>query len=36
MGRTRPMVTNEAVRVLVAKTSLDGHWRGVFLVSRAA
>ena len=29
------MVSNGAVRVLVAKTSLDGHWRGVFLVSRA-
>jgi len=28
-------VSNGAVRVLVAKTSLDGHWRGVFLVSRA-
>ena len=24
-----------AARVLVAKTSLDGHWRGVYLVSRA-
>jgi methylmalonyl-CoA mutase C-terminal domain/subunit len=29
------MVRKEAVRVLVAKTSLDGHWRGVHLVSRA-
>ena len=29
------MVSNGAVRVLVAKTSLDGHWRGVYLVSRA-
>ena len=29
------MVSNGAVRVLVAKTSLDGHWRGVFLVARA-
>jgi methylmalonyl-CoA mutase, C-terminal domain len=35
MGRTRSMVTNGAARVLVAKTSLDGHWRGVFLVARA-
>ena len=29
------MATNGAARVLVAKTSLDGHWRGVYLVSRA-
>ncbi len=29
------MVTNGAVRVLIAKSSLDGHWRGVFLVARA-
>jgi methylmalonyl-CoA mutase C-terminal domain/subunit len=29
------MVRNGAVRVLVAKTSLDGHWRGVYLVTRA-
>jgi methylmalonyl-CoA mutase C-terminal domain/subunit len=29
------MVTNGTVRVLIAKTSLDGHWRGVFLVARA-
>lgn len=34
MGRP-PAVVSDGARVLVAKTSLDGHWRGVFLVSRA-
>src|SRR5438128_8167621 len=29
------MVNEAPVRVLVAKTSLDGHWVGVFLVTRA-
>jgi methylmalonyl-CoA mutase C-terminal domain/subunit len=29
------VVTTARVRVLIAKTSLDGHWRGVFIVSRA-
>ena len=29
------MVNTTPIRVLIAKTSLDGHWRGVFLVSRA-
>ena len=35
MGRAGPVVSHAPVRVLMAKTSLDGHWRGVFVVSRA-
>jgi methylmalonyl-CoA mutase C-terminal domain/subunit len=29
------MTTNPRARVLIAKTGLDGHWRGVSVVSRA-
>ncbi|HXY92439.1 MAG TPA: cobalamin-dependent protein [Acidimicrobiia bacterium] len=35
MGRAGSMVNSARARVLVAKTSLDGHWVGVFLVTRA-
>ncbi|MBW1674049.1 MAG: cobalamin-dependent protein [Deltaproteobacteria bacterium] len=26
---------NRIIKVLMAKTALDGHWRGVYVVSRA-